>query len=98
MPWVGFALIAVGYGLLNNAMVVSEARLQQVITGPARATVTSVSGLATEVVALAVYAAFALAGDTVAVPLLVALLGVPVAALGLLVRSRMPAPRVTSQR
>jgi len=62
-PLVGFAAIAVGYGLLNNTMIVSEARLQEVITGPARATVTSVHGLATEVVALAVYAAFALAAD-----------------------------------
>lgn len=97
-PWAGFALIALGYGLLNNAMIVSEARVQQVITGPARATVTSVSGLATEVVALGVYAAFALAGGAVAVPLLVALLGVPLAVLGLLVRSRMPTPRVGSER
>ena len=45
------ALLAVGFGMLNNAMVVSEARLQSVISGRARATVTSTASLATEVVA-----------------------------------------------
>ena len=60
-PYAGFVGIAVGYGLLGNAMVVAEARLQEVISGPARATVTSVYGLATEVVAIAVYASFAAA-------------------------------------
>ncbi len=63
-PYVGFVAIAVGYGLLNNTMIVAEARLQQVIAGPARATVTSVYGLATEVVALAVYGTFAAAAGS----------------------------------
>jgi MFS family permease len=35
-PYVGFVAIGIGYGLLNNAMLVGEARLQQTITGPAR--------------------------------------------------------------
>jgi hypothetical protein len=48
--------IGLGYGVLGNAMVVSEARLQAVITGPARATVTSVAGISTEAVALTVFA------------------------------------------
>ena len=55
-PWSrrtpGSSAIAVGYGLLNNAMLVGETRLQDTITGPARATVTSVLGLLEEVVAL----------------------------------------------
>jgi MFS family permease len=91
-PVVGFAAIAVGYGLLNNAMVVAEARLQQVITGPARATVTSVAGLGQEVVALAVYAGFAAGAGVVEVPVLVAALGVPLALVALLARRRVPAP------
>lgn len=90
-PAAGFAAIAVGYGLLNNAMVVSEARLQQVISGPARATVTSVAGLATGVVAVAVYAGFAVTGGVVPVPVQVAALGVPLAVVGLLARRRLPA-------
>jgi MFS family permease len=94
-PLVGFAAIAVGYGLLNNTMIVSEARLQEVITGPARATVTSVHGLATEVVALAVYAAFALAADLVSVPVLVALLGIPIIVVAGCVARWLPGPRHT---
>ncbi len=94
-PFMGFAAIAVGYGLLNNTMIVSEARLQEVITGPARATVTSVHGLATEVVALAVYAAFALAAGLVSVPVLVALLGIPIVAEAGCVTRWLPGPRHT---
>jgi MFS family permease len=86
----GFVAIALGYGLLNNAMLVSEARLQQVITGPARATVTSVSGLATEVVALAVSATFAVATGALSVSTLVAALGVPTLLAAVAVRRWLP--------
>ncbi len=92
-PWAGFVAIGVGYGLLNNAMIISEARLQETITGPARATVTSVHGLATEVVALAVYATFVGAAQVASVPTLVALLGLPVAAVAVGVRRWMPPAR-----
>jgi MFS family permease len=85
-PWLGFVAIAVGYGLLNNAMVVTATRLQEVITGPARATVTSVLGLAEELVALSVYASFAVASGVLSVPVMVALLGVPMVVVGVLVR------------
>ena len=97
-PWVGFAGIAVGYGLLNNAMIVSEARLQDVITGPARATVTSSAGLATEVVALAVYIGFAATGGFVSVPVQVAALGVPLVLVALLAaRTFPPSPRASER-
>lgn len=89
-PWLGFAAIAVGYGLLNNAMIVSEARLQDVITGPARATVTSTAGLATEVVALTVYVGFAATGDIASVPVQVAALGVPMLLVALLAARTLP--------
>ena len=77
-PYAGFVAIGVGYGLLSNTMIVSEARLQQVITGPARATVTSVLGFGSEVFALVVYAVFAAASAVVSLPTLVALLGIPI--------------------
>jgi MFS family permease len=92
-PLVGFSAVAVGYGLLNNAMVVSEARVQQVISGPARATVTSVAGLGTEVVALGVYLAFAATAGFVTVPVQMAALGLPLAAVALLARRRLPEAR-----
>ncbi len=59
---VGMIGVGIFYGLHQMVMVVGETRLQQRISGPARATVTSVAGLATEVMALAVFAAWALGG------------------------------------
>jgi hypothetical protein len=96
LQWVGFTAIGVGYGLLNNAMLVAEARLQQVITGPARATVTSVHGFATEVFAVAVYAAFVLLAGVLSVPVIVALLGIPIALIAVGVARKFP-PAPTCQ-
>ncbi len=96
LQWVGFTAIGLGYGLLNNAMLVAEARLQQVITGPARATVTSVHGFATEVFAVAVYAAFVLLAGALSVPVIVALLGIPIALIAVGVARKFP-PAPTCQ-
>ena len=94
-PYAGFVAIGVGYGLLNNAMLVGETRLQDTITGPARATVTSVLGFLEEVVALLVYAAFALGSHVLGFPVLVALLAVPVLVVaGAVARHLPPAGRV----
>ena len=73
----GFAILAVAFGLAHNTVIVSEARLQDSITGRARATVTSVVGLATEVVVLAVYAGVAIGSPWLSVSVLVALCAVP---------------------
>jgi hypothetical protein len=55
--------VAVGFGALQLAGVIVGAWLQDAVTGPARATVTSVASLATELVAVAVYLVYgALAG------------------------------------
>ena len=92
-PYAGFVGIAVGYGLLNNTMIVAETRLQDVITGPARATVTSVHGFATEVFALIVYATFATLSGTIPVATLVALLGIPIVGVAWSVRRWFPDAR-----
>jgi MFS family permease len=73
----GFVAVGVGYGLLHNAIIVTEARLQESITGAARATVTSVAGVGSEVGALMVYGAVAVGSAWASVSTLVALLGVP---------------------
>ena len=86
----GFLAISVGYGLLNNAMLVSEARLQQVISGPARATVTSVVGVTSEVVGVVVLGVFALAAGVASVSTLLGVLGVPVVLGSLAVRRWLP--------
>ena len=74
-------LAAVFYALYLAVLVAAEAELQARITGPYRATITSVAGLGVELAALLVFAAWAL-GGVVAVAVLV-LAVVPVAALGL---------------
>lgn len=89
-PYVGFVAIGLGYGMLNNAMLVGETRLQDVITGPARATVTSVLGFLEEVMALLVYAAFALGSRVLGFPALVAALAVPVLVIAAAVSRRLP--------
>ena len=89
-PYLGFVAIGIGYGLLNNAMLVGETRLQDTITGPARATVTSVLSLLEEVIALTVYAAFALGAHALSFPTLVALLGIPAALVGYAVMRWLP--------
>ncbi|MGV9414346.1 MFS transporter [Nocardia sp. NPDC003693] len=86
----GFTLIGVAYGLNYNADVIAEARLQDAIEGPARATVTSVSGVATEVFALLVFVFVGLAATLFAISTVVALLGIPLLAVALLVPRWLP--------
>jgi len=66
----GLVALAVFYGLYRMVDVVVDARLQERIEGPARATVTSVAGLGTETSALLAIAAWA-AGGTPALAVLI---------------------------
>jgi hypothetical protein len=77
-------LVAVFYGLYRLVLVVVDARLQAVITGGARATVTSVAALASELPALALYAAWAFGGTMLVAALTAAL------SFGLLAMPRAP--------
>jgi hypothetical protein len=88
----GFVPIAVGYGVMQLVIVVADARLQDAIEGPARATVTSVSGFFAEVFAVSVYAGFALGALWVSLPVLVAGLTVPVLLTALITPRSLPAP------
>ncbi|CAN5342280.1 MFS transporter [soil metagenome] len=89
----GFVAIAVGYGVANNVIIVSEARLQDSIRGPARATVTSASGLLSEVCAVMLLAGFAIGSTWLAVSSMVALLSIPLLLVTCLVPRWLPAPR-----
>jgi MFS family permease len=89
-PYAGFVAIAVGYGLVNNSMLVGETRLQEVISGPARATVTSVLGLIEEVLAVTTFVVFALGAGVLGFPTLVALLGIPAVVVAIAVIRRLP--------
>jgi hypothetical protein len=72
---------AVFYALYLAVLVAAEAELQARITGPYRATLTSVAGLGIELAALLVFAAWALGGIAAMAVLVLAV--VPVAAFGL---------------
>lgn len=87
----GFALIGLGYGIVTSAMVVADARLQDAIQGPARATVTSVAGVLSELVALAIYAVVALLSVWLSMAALMVVLALPVVATALVVRRWLPA-------
>jgi hypothetical protein len=63
--------VALFYGLYRAVLVVADARLQERITGSARATVTSVANVVAELPAFVVYAAWAI-GGTAAMTVLVA--------------------------
>lgn len=92
-PYAGFVAIAVGYGLCNNAMLVGETRLQDSISGPARATVTSVLGVLEDLSAIALFACFAVGSRVLGFPELVALLAGPAFLVALAVARWLPAPR-----
>ncbi|MEV4123207.1 hypothetical protein AB0J33_30320, partial [Micromonospora sp. NPDC049645] len=66
----GFVLLAVAFGAAQLATVLADARLQAQITGTSRATVTSLAGMATDVLIVATYAGYGLlatlAGNAVA--------------------------------
>jgi MFS family permease len=90
---LGFVAIAGGYGLMESATIVSEAKLQDTISGPARATVTSVSGLASEVGAVAIYAAIAAGSSWLAVSTLLAIATLPTLGVAVAVHSWWPSSR-----
>ncbi len=92
-PYAGFVAIAVGYGLANNAMLVGETRLQDSITGPARATVTSVLGVLEDLSAIGLFACFAVGSRFLGFPALVALLGLPAVLVALAVVRWLPDAR-----
>jgi MFS family permease len=88
----GFVALSLGYGLAWNASTVADARVQDAIEGPARATVTSVLGFSSEVCALAAYAVVGIGSAWLSVATLVAILGLPLLAVAGVSRRWLPAP------
>ena len=70
-----------------------ETRLQDSITGPARATVTSVLGVLEDLSAIGLFACFALGSRVFGFPTLVALLAFPALLVALAVARWLPASR-----
>jgi len=87
---LGFVAIAVGYGLLQMAIVVAGIRLQQVMATSARATVTSVAGVLAEVGGMMLFLGVALGSNVAGLPALVMALAFVLMAAAGLVRRWMP--------
>lgn len=79
----GFLAVALGYGALQAAIVVAETDLQHRIHGAARATVTSVSGLLSDVGAIALYGFVAVGSGVASMPALITVLALLVVVMGL---------------
>ncbi|NKY36209.1 MFS transporter [Nocardia speluncae] len=88
---LGFVALAVSYGIVYNAGIVAEARLQDAISGPARATVMSVAGLSQELVSLAVFGFVGLTAMWLPISSTLALLGIALAGIAVLARAWLPA-------
>ncbi|WP_405433235.1 MFS transporter [Micromonospora sp. NBC_00617] len=90
----GFALLAVAFGAAQLATVLADARLQARITGTSRATVTSLAGMATDVLIIGTYAGYGLVATAAgnAVAFAAAAGAYVVVALALLARRRHPGP------
>ncbi len=88
----GLAGVAVFYALYRVVLVAVNTRLQDAITGPARATVNSVASLLSELSAIAIYGLWALDG----LPLIAGLILLLAAAMPLALRSH--ASRVSRYR
>jgi MFS family permease len=56
---VGVVPLTAAFGIFQLTTVVADARLQESISGPARATVTSLAGMSTDVVTMLVYGSYA---------------------------------------
>ncbi|MGX6510214.1 MFS transporter [Rhodococcus sp. SJ-2] len=79
----GFIAIGLGYGALHNTAIVAEARLQATMSGRTRATVTSVMGLTSEVMSVAVFAWFAVGSAWIPLSALVVSTVLPLLVVGI---------------
>jgi Major Facilitator Superfamily len=73
----GMAFVAVAFGIIEWATAAADARLQENIADEARATITSIAGLGTEVVAVLIFVAYAVGSGWVGPGPLFALAAVP---------------------
>ena len=94
----GFLLIAIGYGLIELALVVAEVRLQDRIDGPARATVTSVAGFGADVVAVLMYISYGLGSAVLDPAATLAVLALPPLGIAVVLAASGPRRRARAPR
>ncbi|MGW0450990.1 MFS transporter [Streptosporangium sandarakinum] len=90
---LGFFAIAAAFCVFQTATVLADVRLQNTIAGPARATVTSVAGLATDVASLGVYGGYAAASAVAGHGMIFTLSAVPYLLIALFLASRRDSGR-----
>lgn len=83
---LGVIGLASAFGVFQCATIVADTRLQNSIIGPARATVTSLAGMSTDVATLAVYGSYAALVDIGGHPGAFALLMIPYLAIAFWLR------------
>jgi MFS family permease len=88
---LGLLPIAACYGLLQLAYVLTGARLQDTMSGEARATVLSVAGFGMDVAALGIYVTFGIGSLWLGVATLSALFAVPIIGFAVLTARWLPA-------
>jgi hypothetical protein len=94
----GFLLVAIGYGLVQLALVVAEIRLQDTIEGPARATVTSVYGFGAEVIAVLMYATYGVGSVALDPPAMLAVLALAPLVIAIVLAVSGPRRRLRARR
>ncbi|SBT41047.1 MFS transporter [Micromonospora auratinigra] len=94
----GFGLLAVAFAAFQLATVLADARLQARIAGPARATVTSLAGMATDLTIVAFYAGYGLLAAGTGNPVAFAVSAVPYLLVALLLAARRPAQSGSASR
>ncbi|MEU9825191.1 MFS transporter [Micromonospora chersina] len=92
----GFVLVGVAFAAFQLATVLADVRLQARISGPDRATVTSVAGMATDLAIIAVYAVYGVVAGAAGSAVAFAVAVLPYLLLAGRLATRRPARRVPS--
>ncbi|MGK5729447.1 MFS transporter [Streptomyces sp. URMC 124] len=95
---LGIVPVALCLGIVQLAIVLSQARLQDAVRSDARATVTSLAGLGTDAVAIAFYIAYGLGSLWGGVPVVIAGFAAVPLLLALAVPRWLPGPGVAPAR
>ncbi|KAB1913868.1 MFS transporter [Micromonospora sp. AMSO31t] len=94
----GFVLVGVAFAAFQLATVLADVRLQARISGPDRATVTSVAGMATDLTIIAVYAGYGVVAGAAGHPVAFAVAVLPYLLLAGRLASRRPARQIRANR
>lgn len=87
----GFVGIGIFYTIYRYSSVIADTRLQDAISGQARATIGSVSGFGSQVLTLCFFGFFGIGGTWFSIPELMAIAGVPLLLLSVAIVRWLPA-------